>query len=69
MVVSCPLCDYNMDHRQREIAEKYVDFKSIPVFYFPQLLTLALGLEAKVSRFDLNYVDPLPMLKEKKLVA
>ncbi|MEE9503674.1 MAG: CoB--CoM heterodisulfide reductase iron-sulfur subunit B family protein [Thermodesulfobacteriota bacterium] len=69
MVVSCPLCDYNMDHRQREIAEKYVDFKSIPVFYFSQLLTLALGLETKVSRFDLNYVDPLPMLKEKKLVA
>jgi heterodisulfide reductase subunit B len=69
MVLSCPLCDYNMDHRQKEIAEKYVDFNGIPVFYFPQLLALALGLEVEVSRFDLNHVDPLPLLREKRLVA
>jgi len=69
MVLSCPLCDYNMDHRQREIAGKYVDFSNIPVFYFTQLLALALGLDAGVGRFDLNYVDPLPLLKEKGLVA
>jgi heterodisulfide reductase subunit B len=69
MVLSCPLCDYNMDHRQREIIKKYVDFRGIPVFYFPQLLALALGLEAKLSRFDLNYIDPLPLLREKSLVA
>ncbi len=69
MVLSCPLCDYNMDHRQREIAGKYVDFSDIPVFYFTQLLALALGLDAGVGRFDLNYVDPLPLLKEKGLVA
>jgi heterodisulfide reductase subunit B len=69
MVLSCPLCDYNMDHRQREIAGKYVDFSDIPIFYFTQLLALALGLDAGVGRFDLHYVDPLPLLKEKGLVA
>jgi len=69
MVLSCPLCDYNLDHRQREIAKKYVDFSGIPVFYFSQLLALALGLETKESRFDLNYVDPLPLLREKRVVV
>jgi heterodisulfide reductase subunit B len=69
MVLSCPLCDYNMDHRQREIVQKYVDFRGIPVFYFTQLLTVALGLEVAINHFDLNYVDPLPLLKERQLVA
>jgi heterodisulfide reductase subunit B len=69
MVLSCPLCDYNMDHRQREIVKKYVDFRGIPVFYFTQLLSVALGLEVKINHFDLNYVDPIPLLKERQLVA
>ncbi len=69
MVLSCPLCDYNMDHRQREITKKYADFASIPVFYFTQLLALALGLEVQVNHFDLHYVDPLPLLKERGLVV
>ncbi|MBW2005929.1 MAG: CoB--CoM heterodisulfide reductase iron-sulfur subunit B family protein [Deltaproteobacteria bacterium] len=69
MVLSCPLCDYNLDYRQREIAKKYVGFSGIPVFYFSQLLALALGLEAKESRFDLNYVDPLPLLREKRVIV
>jgi len=69
MVLSCPLCDYNMDHRQREIVKKYVDFRGIPVFYFTQLLSVALGLEVEINHFDLNYVDPIPLLKERQLVA
>ena len=69
MVLSCPLCDYNMDHRQREIVQKYVDFRGIPVFYFTQLLAVALGLEVAINHFDLNYVDPIPLLKERQLVA
>jgi len=69
MALSCPLCDYNLDHRQREIIKKHTDFCQIPVFYFTQLLALALGVETHASRFDLNYVDPLPLLREKGLVA
>jgi heterodisulfide reductase subunit B len=58
-----------MDHRQREIVKKYVDFGGIPIFYFTQLLAIALGLETTVNHFDLNYVDPLPLLKERNFVA
>lgn len=69
LVLSCPLCDFNLDNRQKEIKEKFSDFKSIPVFYFTQLLALSLGLEEKVCRFELHFVDPRPLLKGKRLIA
>jgi len=69
IVLSCPLCGFNLDHRQKEIKEKFSDFKSIPVFYFTQLLALSLGLEEKVCRFELNFIDPRPLLKSKHLIG
>ena len=69
IVLSCPLCGFNLDHRQKEIKEKFSDFKSIPVFYFTQLLALSLGLDEKVCRFELNFIDPRPLLKSKHLIG
>jgi len=68
LVLSCPLCDYNLDHVQQVIHKRHSDFKGIPVLYFTQLLALSLGLNENVCRFGLNYVDPLPVFREKKLV-
>jgi heterodisulfide reductase subunit B len=68
VVLSCPLCEFNLDARQKEASEKYPGFKKTPVLYFTQLLALALGLDPSVCRFDLHYVDPRPMLKEKGIV-
>ena len=69
IVLSCPLCGFNLDHRQKDIKEKFPDFKSIPVFYFTQLLALSLGLDEKVCRFELNFIDPRPLLKNKHLIG
>lgn len=69
IVLSCPLCDFNLDNRQKEIKEKFSEFKGIPVFYFTQLLALSLGLKEKACRFDLNFVDPRPLLKSKHLTG
>ena len=55
ILVSCPLCAFNLDNRQKEVLEKYPDFEGIPVLYFTQTLALALGLDPDVCRFDLNY--------------
>ncbi len=66
--VSCPLCAFNLDHRQKETARKYSEFKKIPVLYFTQLLAIALGCGEKDLRFDLHYVNPEPLLKEKGLI-
>lgn len=69
IVLSCPLCGFNLDNRQKEIKEKFSDFTSIPVFYFTQLLALSLGLDEKVCRFELNFIDPRPLLKSKHLIG
>jgi len=58
VTVSCPLCAFNLDHRQKDTVQKYPEFKNIPILYFTQLMGLALGCSAKNLRFDLNYIDP-----------
>jgi heterodisulfide reductase subunit B len=65
VTVSCPLCAFNLDHRQKETARLYQDFQAMPVLYFTQLLALALGCPEEVQRFDLHLVDPRPVLKAK----
>lgn len=68
LVLSCPLCDFNLGHIQRELGKKYREFREIPILYFTQLLALSLGLDAEVCRFELNYVDPRPLLESKGLL-
>ncbi len=68
VTVSCPLCAFNLDHRQKETVKKYPDFNHIPILYFTQIMALALGCPEKDLRFDLHYIDPRPLLKEKGVI-
>jgi heterodisulfide reductase subunit B len=68
VVVSCPLCAFNLDQRQKHTVEKYPEFKHIPVLYFSQALAMALGCPEETLRFDLNFIDPKPILKERGLI-
>ena len=54
LVLSCPLCDFNLGKKQGELLAKGKISREIPVFYFTQLLALALGLSQEACRFDLN---------------
>ena len=45
--VACPLCQTNLDLRQRDIEKKFDIEIGIPIFYFTQLLGMAFGLNAK----------------------
>jgi heterodisulfide reductase subunit B len=44
IAVACPLCHANLDMRQGEIEEKRAKEYGLPVFYFTQLLALAMGI-------------------------
>jgi heterodisulfide reductase subunit B len=48
LTVTCPLCFYNLDHRQEAIKEAYLDFPGLPVLFFSQLLAWALGVDKKL---------------------
>lgn len=69
LVLSCPMCDFVLGQKQPDLALRYSEFKPLPILYFTQLLALALGLGPEECRFDLNYVDPRPLLREKGLIS
>jgi len=69
LVLTCPLCHFNLGERQRELAQRYSDFQGMPIFYFSQLLAISLGIEPQVCHFELNYGAPLSLLKSKKLIS
>jgi heterodisulfide reductase subunit B len=62
VVTSCPLCHFNLDYRQGEMAAYYPGFSQIPILYFTQLLALALGIESKEFGLADHHVDPRPLL-------
>jgi heterodisulfide reductase subunit B len=55
MVLSCPLCEYNLGARQEAAREADATLAPVPTFYFTQLLGIALGLDPAVCRLDLNH--------------
>jgi heterodisulfide reductase subunit B len=69
LVLTCPLCDYNLGQGQRELIKKQSVFREMPLFYFTQLLALALGLGPQVCHFELNHGSPELLLKEKNLLS
>lgn len=68
IITSCPLCAFNLDQRQEEVQEAYPDFQTMPIFYFSQLLALALGVKDNLLGWDKHYVDPLPLLRAKAVI-
>jgi heterodisulfide reductase subunit B len=68
LVLTCPLCDYNLGRAQKELLKKGSGFKEMPLIYFTQLLALALGLGPRVCHFELNHGSPESLLKGKNLL-
>jgi heterodisulfide reductase subunit B len=68
IIAACPVCQPNLDLRQKGIAKVFGEELSIPVLYFTQLLALALGVELKELGLSKLVTDPMPLLKNKGLV-
>ncbi len=68
LLSTCPMCTFNIDNKQVDIKQKYLGFREVPVFYFTQLLGIAMGLDHKKLGFEQNAVAPEPLLREKGLL-
>ncbi|NQT02260.1 MAG: CoB--CoM heterodisulfide reductase iron-sulfur subunit B family protein [Planctomycetes bacterium] len=44
IAVGCPLCHVNLDTRQTEVEKEYDTQYGLPIFYFTQLMGLAMGV-------------------------
>jgi len=63
IVVSCPLCQANLDIIQRRSKGAV-----LPVFYFTELMRLAFeGGQRAGDWFKMHFADPLPLLESKGL--
>jgi heterodisulfide reductase subunit B len=56
MVIVCPFCGVLYDACQLDIEQKFGMQFNMPVLYYPQLLGLALGLDAKSLALNKNFV-------------
>ncbi len=62
VVVACPLCQSNLDLRQADIEQAAGEI-GLPVFYFTQLLGLALGLSESALGINKLMVNPAKVMK------
>jgi len=69
LALACPLCDFNLSHRQKKILEKFEGATELPVYYFTQLLAVALGASPEACRLDLNPESSLTLLRERQLFS
>jgi heterodisulfide reductase subunit B len=68
-VVSCQMCQANLDMTQTRISKKFSKDYYLPVFYFTELIGLALGHPEVKKWLAGHLVDPLPLLREKGLIG
>lgn len=64
IVVSCQMCQANLDMHQEKIGADWGKRFSFPIYYFTELIGLAgnvAGVERSLSR---HITDPLPLLRE-----
>lgn len=66
-VVSCQMCQANLDLSQERISQKFGKDYYLPVFYFTELMGLAVGHPDAPKWLARHLVDPMPLLKMKGL--
>jgi len=68
IITACPLCQFNLDSRQRDVASAFAGFSPIPVLYFTQLLHIALGGDPALAGFAEHSIDPTPILSSLNII-
>ena len=57
IAVGCPLCHVNLDTRQTEVEQEYGVQYGLPVFYFTQLMGLAMGVAGDKLGLQKHFVS------------
>lgn len=68
IVVGCPMCQSNLDTRQKEIIKNDGKTYSTPIFYFTELMGLAFGDLAAPKWLNRHFTDTKALLKQKGLL-
>jgi heterodisulfide reductase subunit B len=69
ILVACPLCQSNLDLRQKGIEKRRGRKFNLPILYFTELLGLALGLNMHELGLSRHIVNPSKLLERKLAVT
>ena len=69
IVTACPMCQMNLDLRQQDTEKASGESFGLPVFYFTQLLGLALGISRKDLGLRSLVVSPKKLLADRGIGA
>jgi heterodisulfide reductase subunit B len=67
IVVSCQMCQANLDMYQEKISTDWGKRFSLPVYYFTELIGLACDVKGVKKWLSRHITDPFPLLRELKL--
>jgi len=69
LATGCPMCQANLDTRQEEIGKEFGQKYELPIFYFTELMGLAMGHKDVKRWFGRHLTDPLRLLGSKGLMG
>jgi heterodisulfide reductase subunit B len=69
IVVSCQMCQSNLDMYQEKIEAEWGRKFAPPIVYFTELIGLACDLPEVTSWLSRHFADPVPLLRKRGLVA
>jgi heterodisulfide reductase subunit B len=69
IVVSCQMCQANLDLPQAKIAALFQKKYDLPIFYFTELIGVAWQATEAKSWLARHLVDPIPLLRKKLLMS
>jgi len=67
-VVTCPMCQFNLDSQQNRFGPKHGIRERLPVFFITEILGLAMGMGVEELQIDRHLTDSTKLLKELKLI-
>jgi heterodisulfide reductase subunit B len=68
LVVTCPMCQLNMDSYQDRICEKQSIKERLPVYFITEMVGLAMGVGVEELQIDRHFVDGSALLKELNII-
>lgn len=68
IVVGCPMCQSNLDTRQKEVSQDSGQDYNLPVYYFTELMGLAFGDPNVDKWLNKHLIDAKSLLKKKGLI-
>lgn len=67
-VVTCPMCQLNLDAYQDAFCEKNGICERLPVYFITELVGLSMGISPRELQIDRHFVDGIKLLKELNLI-